>query len=111
MYPLLPGWFAALLRWLFPAFGRISSRTTAEVLASAGCSKELTGALSYIWGDCGLPPGESSFAMHATLVNHYMGGSFYPVGGPPPAPPSSRGWGDGLKGRQAYMPLEASNLN
>ena len=29
----------------------------------------------------GTPPKESSFAFHATLVNHFMSGAFYPVGG------------------------------
>ena len=32
-------------------------------------------------GDYGLPPAQSSFAMHATIVEHYLNGAFYPIGG------------------------------
>lgn len=33
------------------------------------------------YGDYGLPPSRSSFAIRAALVAHYLGGAFYPVGG------------------------------
>jgi len=33
------------------------------------------------WGDYGLPPAQSSFAIHATVAEHYFGGASYPVGG------------------------------
>ena len=33
------------------------------------------------WGDYGLPPEESSFAMHAIVAHHYFEGASYPVGG------------------------------
>ena len=33
------------------------------------------------FGDYGLPPAESSFAMHALVASHYLHGGFYPVGG------------------------------
>ena len=32
-------------------------------------------------GDYGSPPLESSFAMHATVMRHYLDGAWYPVGG------------------------------
>ena len=33
------------------------------------------------WGDYGLPPARSSFAIHAQVARHYMWGACYPVGG------------------------------
>jgi len=31
--------------------------------------------------DYGLPPGRSAFVTHAIIVNHYLNGAWYPVGG------------------------------
>ena len=33
------------------------------------------------WGDYGLPPARSSFAIHAIVAEHYFDGASYPVGG------------------------------
>jgi phytoene dehydrogenase-like protein len=33
------------------------------------------------WADYGLPPAQSAFATHATIVTHYLDGSWYPAGG------------------------------
>jgi all-trans-retinol 13,14-reductase len=33
------------------------------------------------WGDYGLAPAKSSFAIHATIAEHYFAGASYPVGG------------------------------
>ncbi|TGL47635.1 NAD(P)/FAD-dependent oxidoreductase [Leptospira wolffii] len=44
-------------------------------------SEELKGILAAQWGDYGLPPSKVAFAMHATLVQHYLHGGYYPVGG------------------------------
>jgi all-trans-retinol 13,14-reductase len=64
---------APYLRW--------AKRTTLDVLQSITSNAELIGLLTAQWGDYGLPPGESSFAIHATIVDHYMKGASYPVGG------------------------------
>jgi len=64
---------APFLRW--------ARRTTAEVLADITTNQELKGVLTAQWVDYGLPPAESSFAMHATIVNHYLEGASFPVGG------------------------------
>ena len=40
----------------------------------------ILGVLSGQWGDHGLPPGHSSFAMHAMVVRHYLDGGNYPIG-------------------------------
>lgn len=64
---------APALRW--------ARQTTAQVLAKLGASPELAGLLCAQWGDYGLTPDESSFAIHATIVLHYLEGGCYPVGG------------------------------
>jgi len=64
---------APLMRW--------ARRTTAEVLASFTRNRELIGLLTAQWGDYGLPPGQSSFGLHAIVAHHYLKGASYPVGG------------------------------
>ncbi len=60
---------------------KFAKRTTAETLKKLKASPELAGVLTAQWGDYGLPPSESSFAIHATIVGHYLRGAAYPVGG------------------------------
>lgn len=56
-------------------------QTTWDVLRSMTDDPKLIGVLTGQYGDYGLPPRQSSFAMHATLVKHYFAGGSYPVGG------------------------------
>lgn len=44
-------------------------------------SPELKAILAAQWGDVGLPPGLCAFPIFATVMHHFMGGGFYPVGG------------------------------
>ena len=60
---------------------KYSDRTTLSVLQEMGCSKELIAVLTGQFGDYGLPPGQSSFAIHAMVVKHYLYGACYPIGG------------------------------
>jgi all-trans-retinol 13,14-reductase len=60
---------------------RWAKRTTREILESFTNNSELIGILTAQWGDYGLPPGKSSFAVHATIAEHYFAGGSYPVGG------------------------------
>lgn len=64
---------APYLRW--------ARRTTREVLEELTPNRELIGVLAAQWGDYGLPPGQSSFGIHATVAGHYLDGASYPVGG------------------------------
>ena len=57
-----------------------SDRTTRDVIMDIFNDEQMLGVLSGQWGDYGLPPGKSSFAMHATVVRHYLNGGNYPVG-------------------------------
>lgn len=60
---------------------RAFSRTTASVLGEFITDARLAGVLTGQWGDYGLPPGQSSFGMHAAVAQHYLGGASFPVGG------------------------------
>lgn len=60
---------------------RITRRTVADVLDELTDDPRLKAVLCGQYGDYGLPPRQASFFMHATVVNHYLGGAAYPVGG------------------------------
>ena len=78
----IPGPIAALAGGLMRApYMRWARRTTREVLDSLTGNRELIGVLTAQWGDYGLPPAESSFAIHATIAEHYFAGGSYPIGG------------------------------
>ncbi|HEY2774846.1 MAG TPA: NAD(P)/FAD-dependent oxidoreductase [Candidatus Binatia bacterium] len=62
-------------------FFRFSDRTTREVLEGLTSNQELISLLTAQWGDYGLAPARSSFAIHALVTQHYFRGGFYPVGG------------------------------
>ncbi len=67
-----------LMRYPFMRWAR---RTTRDVLSELTGDRQLIGVLTGQYGDYGLPPGQSSFAIHALLVGHYLSGGYYPVGG------------------------------
>ncbi len=58
-----------------------SDQTTLNVLKGITDNPTLIGVLTAQYGDFGLQPSKSSFYMHALLVNHYIDGAAYPVGG------------------------------
>ena len=62
-------------------FLRYARRTTLDVLQGVTHDRELIAVLTGQYGDYGLPPAQSSFAMHAAVVGHYLEGAAYPVGG------------------------------
>lgn len=82
MQKALPSFIAKIFyKPLTKKFRKYSSRTTKEVLDEITSDKLLKAVLTGQWGDYGLTPNDSSFAMHAILVKHYLGGGNYPVGG------------------------------
>ncbi len=62
-------------------FYQLSDRTTREVLEELTSNEKLIGVLTGQFGDYGLPPSRSSFAIHALVTQHYFGGGSFPVGG------------------------------
>jgi all-trans-retinol 13,14-reductase len=56
-------------------------KTIDEVLGEMISDQRLRSVLAARWGDHGGLPAEGSFGMHAMMMNHYLNGAFYPVGG------------------------------
>lgn len=54
---------------------------TGVVLDRLTSNKKLKAVLTTQWGDCGLPPAESSFIIHSLIARHYLNGGYYPIGG------------------------------
>ncbi|XP_070565727.1 all-trans-retinol 13,14-reductase-like [Ptychodera flava] len=83
---LVPTWLinmvisSGLINWLTPYF-KYAQRSVQEVLEELTDNKDLRTVLSYNFGDYGVIPDESSFAVHAGLTNHFWHGAYYPVGG------------------------------
>ena len=67
--------------YLTREFLKYSNMTTYNGLKSIISNEKLIAVLAGQWGDYGMPPKESSFAMHCMIVNHYFDGASYPVGG------------------------------
>jgi all-trans-retinol 13,14-reductase len=60
---------------------RWCSRTTGEVVGGLISDPKLAAVLTAQWPDYGGKPTEASFAVHATIMGHYLEGAYYPVGG------------------------------
>ena len=75
--------------FLFKAVGAVAKLwhgisldlTTQDYLDQHFQNPQLKALLASQWLDHGLPPAESPFALHATIVSHYLDGGYYPVGG------------------------------
>ncbi|MEE2644915.1 MAG: NAD(P)/FAD-dependent oxidoreductase [Myxococcota bacterium] len=62
-------------------FLRSARQSTYDILSALTDNQRLIQVLTGQYGDYGLPPKRSSFAMHAMVVRHYLNGGAYPVGG------------------------------
>jgi all-trans-retinol 13,14-reductase len=70
------------LQYLMVAWGkRKSCRTTGEVLRKSFQDEKLKAILAAQWGNYGLPPEQSAFAIHSMIAEHYFDGAYYPVDG------------------------------
>ena len=56
-------------------------QTTRAYLETHIRDAQLRAVLASQWGDYGLPPRRSAFALHAMVTSHYMDGAYYPIGG------------------------------
>lgn len=78
----LPIWLSKLIgKSMKKKFMYYAEKTTYEVVSSLTSNQRLITVLCGQCGDYGLPPRESSFAVHAMVVNHFIYGGYYPVGG------------------------------
>jgi all-trans-retinol 13,14-reductase len=78
MPPLISRFFGWLLRKGYEPY---CQQTTYEALKKFTDNEELIAVWCAQCGNYGLPPKKSSFAMHTTIVGHYMDGAAYPRGG------------------------------
>jgi all-trans-retinol 13,14-reductase len=78
--PFLANIFGTLMR---RGVMKYSDQTTLSVMQKISKNEKLIGVLTAQYGDYGLQPSQSSFYMHAVVVNHYMDGAGYPIGGAP----------------------------
>ena len=62
-------------------FLKFSNKTTYQALREITSNEKLIGVLTGQWGDYGLPPKQSSFAIHCAIATHYLDGANYPIGG------------------------------
>ena len=76
--PIMSFFFSNYFRKKFLNY---SDRTTYDVLREITSNEKLIKVLCGQYGDYGLPPKQSSFAMHASLAKHYMNGGSVPNGG------------------------------
>jgi len=70
-----------LLRMVQHLTNRRAVQTTKHYLDSNFRSPQLRALLASQWGDYGLPPARSAFAIHAQIVAHYLRGAWFPEGG------------------------------
>jgi all-trans-retinol 13,14-reductase len=78
----VPPPIAALLGgWMRRRCLTMACRTTRETLEELTSNQELIAVLTGQFLDYGLPPSRSSFAIHAAIVQHYLDGAWYPIGG------------------------------
>lgn len=78
---LLPRAFYPLSAVLTGFGRRLGTMTTGDYLNRQFRDQRLKAVLLSQWGNAGLPPGRSAFAVHAVIGCHYLDGGYYPVGG------------------------------
>lgn len=77
-----PAPIAGLFLWLNSRrVKRALGMTTAEAVSEIR-DKRLAALLTARWGDYGIAPAQSPFAVHALITEQYFPGAYYPIGGP-----------------------------
>ena len=78
---VVPRPLAPLIRGFQRLTRGLATSTLRSQLDARFRSEELKALLASQWGDHGLPPSQSAFANHATIVEHYLDGAWFPAGG------------------------------
>jgi all-trans-retinol 13,14-reductase len=77
-----PSWLADIvLKYFCNDYYKWVNTTTYQILSAMTNNKKLISVLCGQFGDQGRTPKTSSFFMHASIVNHYLKGAWYPRGG------------------------------
>ena len=78
---MVPHFVAPLLRLVQKLSVGPATQTTKAYLDAHFRSPQLRALLVSLWGDYGLPPARSAFAIHALITQHYFKGGWFPNGG------------------------------
>ena len=78
----LPAPLGALVRWMHSGRIRRALGTSTAGAVRAFRDARLAALLAARWGDYGVPPERSPFAVHALVMGSYYAGAWYPIGGP-----------------------------
>ncbi len=78
---MVPRFIAPLLGLLQELTNKLPTQTTKAYLDAHFRSPQLRALLVSLWGDYGLPPSRSAFAIHALITQHYFHGGWFPDGG------------------------------
>ncbi len=81
MLELFPIFWHPLLKQIYRYFGKIGRQTTQSYLDKTFRDVQLKAVLVSQWGSYGLPPCQSSFGTHSSVVVHFLEGGWHPVGG------------------------------
>ena len=80
-----PQWFVSFLYYTgldyHSKFFQMSKKTLQDVLNEITDNEDLKMVLAYNFGFYGNLPNDTSFVMHALVVNQFLNGGYYPVGG------------------------------
>ena len=81
---ILSGAAPAPVGWLVRTLNRrarhLPLQLTRQYLEQRFREPHLRAVIASQWVDYGVPPGQSAFAIHATIASHYLNGGWYPVG-------------------------------
>jgi len=76
-----PAWLAWPMQLAQMRLRTLALMTTKEYLDRRFHDERLKALLASQWGDYGLPPAQSAFAIHALVTESYLQGAWYPEGG------------------------------
>jgi len=78
-----PQWLGYLIRtFLCDEFKTFAKKSVKDVLRQYFKDEQLMAVLGGLSIDGGPPPKKQSFFIHASILNHFIEGGYYPVGGP-----------------------------
>ncbi len=77
---MMPDPVAAAMNALNKNFNSKAVISTADYLNAQFKDHKLRAVLTSQWGDYGLPPSRSAFAIHCLVATHFLNGGYYPVG-------------------------------
>ena len=80
MRGLLPRPLSELLELMRRDRWNLARTITEDYLNACFTDRRLRALVGARWGDCGLPPSQSAFLIHAIITAHYFDGAVYPSG-------------------------------